>query len=129
MDLVPETVARLQDETRARKKRMETMARELVHARVERWRAGGEPVGDHRAVLRVLDADEALAASEAIHAVVADGGIVAGFVVEDGAKCQVLVAASEDVDVDCGRWLGKALAGLGVGAGGSRVSLAEAARR
>jgi alanyl-tRNA synthetase len=124
MDQVPETVLRLQDESRARKKRMEAMAKELVHARVPRWREGAEPVGSSQAVLRILDADEALAASEGIHAVVEDGGLFAAFVVEDGKKCQVLVAASDGVPVDCGKLLSGALAPLG-GRGGGQASFAR----
>ena len=124
MDLVPETVARLQDESKARKKRMESMARDLVEARVPRWRDQSEQVGGYRATLRILDADEALAASEGIHAVVADADIVAGFVVEDGAKCQVMMAASEGIAIDCGKLLSTALSPLG-GRGGGQASFAR----
>lgn len=124
MDLVPETVARLQDEGRIRRKRMEAMARELVHARVARWRDEAEEVGTRRAVLRVLDDDESLAASEAAHAVVADDGIVAGLVLQDGPKCQVFLAASDDVDVDCGSLLKGALSSLG-GRGGGQSGFAR----
>lgn len=124
MDLVPSTVSRLQDESKARKKRMEAMAKELVHARVPRWREEAETLGAYRASLRILDADEALAASEGIHALVAEGGLVAGFVVEDGAKCQVMVAASEGVDLDCGKLLSGALKPLG-GRGGGQAPFAR----
>ena len=124
MDLVPETVARLQDESKSRKKRMEAMAKELVHARGSRWREEAETVGGYRVVLRVLDADEALAASEGVHAVVAEGDLVAGFVVEDGSKCQVLVAASDGLGVDCGKLLAGALKPLG-GRGGGQASFAR----
>jgi alanyl-tRNA synthetase len=103
---------------------MEAMARELVHARVAAWREEAEDVGTRRAVLRVLDDDEALAASEAAHAAVADGGIVAGLVLQDGPKCQVFLAASGDVDVDCGSLLKGALTGLG-GRGGGQPEFAR----
>jgi alanyl-tRNA synthetase len=103
---------------------MEAMARELVRARAQKWREEAEPSAGRRVVLRVLDPDEALAASEAIHAVVEEAGVVAGFVVEDGAKCQVLCAAADDAGVDCGSWLRDALATLG-GRGGGQPGFAR----
>ena len=64
MDLVPETVVRLQDEAKERKKRMEAMARERVRARARRWRQEAEDAVGWRLVLRVLDGDEALELGE-----------------------------------------------------------------
>jgi len=101
-DLVANTVHRLQEENRARKKRLESLARSLVAARVPAWRAEAEHIGNVFAVLRVLDDDEALAASEAIHAIVVDTPLLAVLVVRDGSGCQVFAARGIDVTVDCG---------------------------
>jgi alanyl-tRNA synthetase len=123
-DLVADTVQRLQEENRERKKRLESVARELVEARVPVWRAGAERIGTVLAVLRVLDDDESLAASEAIHATVNDAPLLAVFVVRDGPKRQVFVARGVDVSVDCGRLLHDVL-GQFDGRGGGKSEFAR----
>jgi alanyl-tRNA synthetase len=124
MDLVHETVTRIQDETRERRKRMEKMARELVRVNAPRWRDSGEAVGALNVVLRILDSDEALAAAEAIHEVVAEGPTVAAFVVAEGRKRQVLLAANDELGLDCGALLRTVLENLG-GRGGGQPGFAR----
>ena len=123
-DLVADTVLRLQEENRERKKRMESLARELVASRVPAWRAEAERIGTVLAVLRVLDDDEAIAASEAIHAIVTDAPVLAVLVVCGGPKCQVFVARGGDVRVDCGRLLRDVL-GRFNGRGGGKPEFAR----
>jgi alanyl-tRNA synthetase len=124
MDMVHETVTRLQDEARERRKRMEKMSRELVRLNAPRWRESGEAIGTLNVVLRVLDPDEALAATEAIHEVVAEGPTVAAFVMKDGRKRQVLLAANDAAGLDCGALLRTVLENLG-GRGGGQPGFAR----
>lgn len=119
-DLVPSTVSRLQDEVRERKKRMEAMAIELVSARAASWREDSEKCGGLRAILRVLDGDEALAATAAIHAAVQSGPYFAAFVIEQPGKRQVLAAAGEASGLDAGDVLRRVLGHFGGKGGGQR---------
>ena len=123
-DLVLETVRRLQQESRERSKRLESLARELVAARVSSWRAEAVRIGAVDTVLRVLDDDEALAASEAIHAVVAGVPLFAVLVIRDGLKLQILVARGADLAVDCGALLREVLARFD-GKGGGKPEFAR----
>lgn len=118
-DLVADTVKRLQEESRERKKRLESLSSELIAARVPAWRAEAVLVGTVNTVLRVLDDDEALAASEAIHLIVADVPLLAVFVVRDGPRFQVFVARGVDVTVDCGELLRDVLDQFGGRGGGN----------
>jgi alanyl-tRNA synthetase len=123
-ELVPSTVGRLQDETRERKKRMGDMASELVLSRARRWREQSEDFGELRAVLRVLDPDEALAATAAARAAVGERSDFAVLVIEDSGKRQVLTAADPASGLDAGAILRRAVARFG-GRGGGRPEFAR----
>lgn len=118
-DQVDETVARLLDETRERQKRLVTVARELVATRARLWveQAPVRPDGT-RVVLRVLDADEALAAAEALRAVVRHERTLGALLAVEGEKGQVAIARSADLDLDCRAVLDAALAPVGGRGGG-----------
>lgn len=123
-ETVGETVARLQEEVRGSRKRLEALARELVRARVAEWLKGAEVAGSRRVVLRVLDPGEALAANEALHCAVEEQDVLAALLVPADDKVQVLMARGAAVETDCGALLRRALEAVG-GKGGGRPDSAR----
>lgn len=124
-DQVDATVARLLEETKERHKRLVVVARELVAARAAQWVQQAEERTDGvRVVLRTLDADETLAAAEALRAVVQHPGTLAALFVVEGEKGQVMVGRSEGVDLDCRAVLEAALTSVG-GRGGGQADHAR----
>lgn len=123
-ELVPSTVAALQEEVAARRKRTESLAEALVRLRAAGWRDQAVSVGGVRVVLRALDADEALAAPAALHAVIASPGVFAVLVVAEAGKCQVLAGAHPGTGLDAAAILRDVLARFG-GKGGGQPGFAR----
>jgi alanyl-tRNA synthetase len=118
-------VDRLLEETKERQKRMIALARELVASRAPHWVSEAPHRGDAvRIVVRRLDADENLAFTESLRAIVRSERTLGVVLAAEGEKGQIAIGRSRDLEIDCRALLDAALAPV-QGRGGGQPDLAR----